>query len=118
MQVLPNHHRRVSMVPGVGGLRMALERGRIIGYDTVRMTFRFTMIDANTAATVDCTISSAAMDQLDGSKKTMPSEREAQFLRLRDKIERLASDLFNKDPTKPARLIRIFYHHITVRKNA
>jgi hypothetical protein len=56
----------------------------------------------------DCTISSAAMDQLGGSKKTMPSEREAQFLRLRDKIERLASDLFEKSPTKPVRLIRIF----------
>jgi hypothetical protein len=38
---------------------MASERGRIIGYDTVRMTFRFTMIDANTAASVDCTIGSA-----------------------------------------------------------
>ena len=67
---------------------MALVRSWIIGYGTVRMTFRFTMIDANTPATVDCTISSAATDQLDGSKKTKPSEREAQFLRLRDKIER------------------------------
>jgi hypothetical protein len=93
---------------------MALERGRIIGYDVGRMTFRFTMIDANTAATVDCTISSAAMDQIDGSKKTMPSEREAQFLRLREKIERIASDLFDKAPMKPDRLIRIFYHHLTV----
>jgi hypothetical protein len=94
------------------GLSMALEQGRIIGYDTVRMMFEFTMIDATTAATVDCTISSAAMDQLDGYKRTKPSEREAQFLRLRPQIERIASDLFNKVQTKPVRSIRIFHHHL------
>jgi len=69
---------------------MALEQGRIIGYDIKRMTFDFTMI-GKAATIINCTISSAAMDQLSGSKRTMPSEREAQFLRL---------------------LIRIFHHHL------
>jgi hypothetical protein len=75
------------------------------------MTFEFTMTDAN-AHFVDCKISSTAMDQLDGAKGTKPSEREAQFLRLRDQIERIASDLFEKVKPKPVRLIRIFHHHI------
>jgi hypothetical protein len=52
------------------------------------------------------------MDQLDGAKGTMPAEREAQFLRLRDEIERIASDLFEKAKPNPVRLIRIFHHHI------
>lgn len=91
---------------------MALGQGRIIGYDTVRMTFEFTMVDASTGTAVDCTISSAAMDQLDGYKRTKPSERGAQFLRQREQIERIASDMFIKAQTKPVRLIRIFYHHL------
>jgi len=44
---------------------------------------------------VNCKISSTAMDQFAGTKGTMPSEREAQFLSLRDGIERIASDLFD-----------------------
>jgi len=91
---------------------MAMERGRIIGYDTERMTFEFTMNDKTTANTVDCTISSATMDPLGGSRGTGPSERERQFLHLRDEIERIASDLFDKALTRPVRLIRIFHHHL------
>jgi hypothetical protein len=90
---------------------MPLERGRIIGYDTDRMTFEFTMTDAK-GNFVDCKISSTAMDQLVGVRGTMPSEREEQFLRLRDEIERIASDLFEKAKPKPVRMIRIFHHHI------
>jgi hypothetical protein len=75
------------------------------------MTFEFTMTDAK-ANFIDCKISSTAMDQLDGAKGTMPAEREAQFLRLRDEIERIASDLFEKAKPNPVRLIRIFHHHI------
>jgi hypothetical protein len=52
------------------------------------------------------------MDQLAGIKGTMPSEREAQFLSLRDGIERIASDLFDKAVPKPVRMIRVFHHHI------
>ena len=95
---------------------MALERGRIIGYDNRRMTFEFTMTDA-TGKLVDCKISSAAMDQLAGGRGTMPSEREAQFLSLRDEIERIASDLFDEALPKPVRMIRIFHHHLRSRPN-
>jgi len=95
---------------------MALERGRIIGYDNDRMTFEFTMTDA-TGKLVDCKISSAAMDQLAGVRGTTPSEREAQFLDLRDEVEHIASDLFDEALPKPVRMIRIFYHHIRSRPN-
>jgi hypothetical protein len=90
---------------------MPLERGEIIRYDVERMTFEFTMLDKANGETVDCKISSAALDQLAGAKGTMPSGREAQFLSLRDGVERIASDLFDK-ATEPVRIIRVFYHHI------
>jgi Protein of unknown function (DUF1488) len=90
---------------------MKLERGRIIGYDTNRMTFEFTMTDAE-GKTVHCKISSTAMDQLDGTKGTMPSERVAQFVKHRDEIERIASDLLDKGVPGPVGLICIFHHHI------
>jgi hypothetical protein len=91
---------------------MPLERGRIIRYDVDRMTFEFTMMDKAQANIVACKISSTAMDQLAGTKGTMPSEREAQFLSLRDGIERIASDLFDKAVPKPVRMIHVFHHHI------
>jgi hypothetical protein len=90
---------------------MTLERGRIIGYDTNRMTFEFTMTDAK-GKMVHCKISSTAMDELAGAKGTMPSERVAQFVKLRDEIERIASDLFDKAVPGPIGLICIFHHHI------
>ena len=89
---------------------MPLERGRIIGYDASRMTFEFTMMD-NTKI-VDCEISSSAMDQLAGTKGTMPDEREAQFMHLRDAIERTASELFDEAMPTQGGTIRIFYHHV------
>jgi hypothetical protein len=90
---------------------MTLERGQIIGYDNNRMSFEFTMTDAK-GKMVHCKISSTAMDELAGFKGTRPSEREAQFLRFRDEIERMASDLFDKGLPGPVGLICIFHHHI------
>jgi hypothetical protein len=90
---------------------MTLERGRIIGYDTNRMTFDFTMTDAE-GKTVHSKIRSAAMDELAGFKGTMPSDREALFLQFRDDIERIASDLFDKGAPAPVGLIHVFRHHI------
>lgn len=52
------------------------------------------------------------MDQLAGTKGTLPAEREVQFLRLRDGIERIASELFDGMPMPPGGKIRIFHHHI------
>jgi hypothetical protein len=92
---------------------MPLEWGRIIGYDASRMTFQFTMEDNTTI--IDCEISGPAMDQLAGTKGTMPTDREAQFLHLQDAIERVASDLFYEGKPRPCGMIRIFYHHIRQR---
>jgi hypothetical protein len=88
---------------------MALTRGRKIGYDVSRMIFEFTMMD-DRAKVVGCEISSAAMDELAGVRGTMPADREAQFLHLRDRIERIASDLFDEMPTSGGK-VRVFYHH-------
>jgi hypothetical protein len=88
---------------------MPLERGRTIGYDVSRMTFEFTMMD-DKAKVVGCEISNAAMDEFAGVRGTMPAEREAQFLRLRHEIERIASSPFDEMPTLGGKT-RIFYHH-------
>ena len=80
---------------------MALTRGRIIGYNTDRMMFEFTMITHDTRV-ITCEISSVAMDHLDGRRGTRPPEREAQFIRLRDAIEKIASGIFKM--TRPSKV--------------
>lgn len=87
---------------------MPLLRGRIIGYDAQRMMFGFTMLTPD-AKTIDCTISSSAMDRLIGKTGFMPNEREALFYSLRDKIEGMASKMFDSKNTSH---IRIFSKHI------
>ena len=89
---------------------MPLVRGRILGYDADRMAFEFTML--NKDQTVPCEISSAAMDELAGKRGTLPAEREAQFLRFRETIERIASENFDSDATVRGPVVRIFAKHI------
>ncbi len=89
---------------------MPLMQGRILGYVVDRMAFEFTML--NRDETVSCEISSAAMDELAGKRGTLPAEREAQFLRLRETIERIASDNFDSDAVVRDALVRIFAKHI------
>jgi len=89
---------------------MPLMRGRILGYDADRMTFEFTMM--HDARIVDCEISSTAMDDLAGEKGVRTNEREAQFRRLRDTIERVASDIFDQRSMSPVETIRIFSKHV------
>jgi hypothetical protein len=89
---------------------MPLTQGRTVDYNANRMMFEFTMLD-DKAHVVGCEISSAAMDQIAGTRGTLPAEREAQFLHLRDRIERIASDLFDEMSMLGGK-IRIFYHHI------
>ena len=91
---------------------MPLTRGTIVGYDSVRMMFRFTMIAPNNTS-IECEISSAAMDLLAATKGTGPTRREALFLRLRDQIERAGSELFDQDSRAP---IRIFAKHFGLSK--
>jgi hypothetical protein len=72
---------------------MALTPGEYGEYDFNRMVVRFTM--KNDQASVACAISTDAMDQLEGSSRTPPAQREQQFMRLRDRIEARAARKFS-----------------------
>jgi hypothetical protein len=72
---------------------MALTQGDFKEYDFNRMVVVFTM--KNDEANVACAISTDAMDQLEGSSRTPPGQREQQFLRLRDRIEARAARKFS-----------------------
>lgn len=89
---------------------MPLTRDKIIGHDLERLAFRFTML--NDGETVDCQISDAAMDDLAGMKGTETSARQAQFLSLRDTIERIASKLYDEAPRFKGYVVRIFTKHL------
>lgn len=88
---------------------MPLTRDRMIGHDNERLAFRFTML--NGADTVECQISDAAMDELAGTRGTESMARQAQFLALRDVVEGIASDMFDRVPVVRGRVIRIFTKH-------
>jgi len=89
---------------------MPLTRDRIIGHDNERLAFRFTML--SNADTVECQISDAALDELGGVKGTESMARQAQFLSLRDAVEGIASELFDKGPCFKGQIVRIFTKHI------
>jgi len=89
---------------------MPLIRDRIVGHDTERLAFRFTML--NDGETVECQISDAAMDELAGARGTENAARQAQFLALRDAIERIASDMFDESQAGKGLAIRIFTKHL------
>jgi phage shock protein A len=72
---------------------MPLTQSHFQEYDFDRMVVRFTM--KNDQASVACAISTDAMDQLDGSSRTPPAQREQQFMRLRDRIEERAARKFS-----------------------
>ena len=72
---------------------MPLTSGAFKEYDFNRMVVVFTM--KNDEASVACAISTDAMDQLEGSSRTPPSQREQQFMRLRDRIEARAARKFS-----------------------
>jgi hypothetical protein len=72
---------------------MPLTQSHFQEYDFDRMVVRFTM--KNDQASVACAISTDAMDQLEGSSRTPPAQREQQFMRLRDRIEERAARKFS-----------------------
>jgi hypothetical protein len=59
------------------------------GYDYDRMIVRFSVMDNDVV--VPCSVSTAAMDDLENCKGANASQREAQFLRLRERIEAQAA---------------------------
>jgi hypothetical protein len=90
---------------------MPLMRGTIEGYDINSMTYIFTMYDQNIP--VKCTISSAALVDLAGDRwKRPPSDRGFQFEQYRDRIELLASAIFDATPITERQTIRIFAKHL------
>jgi hypothetical protein len=89
---------------------MPLTRDKIIGHDLERLAFRFTML--NDGEAVQCQISDAAMDELAGMQGTESSARQAQFLSLRETIERIASDIYDDAPRVQGYVVRIFMRHL------
>ena len=76
---------------------MALQRGEVQGYDFNRMVVEFTML--NQDKVVQCAISTAAMDDLEGKRDVKPHQRVDQFMRLREVIEERASrKFFEEEP--------------------
>ena len=67
---------------------MPLTRGRLIGYEFDRMVMLFSMIDGQRE--IPCAISTSAMDCLESLARSQPNQPEAQFIRLRDRIEERA----------------------------
>lgn len=94
---------------------MPLTRGEIVGHDIERMAFKFTMLNA--AEVVNCQISDAALDDLAGMKGTESFARQAQFVSLRDTVERIASELFDKRPSPNGSVLRIFSKHVATQAN-
>jgi len=68
--------------------------GDVLGYDFNRMVVDFTML--NQGKTVKCAISTAAMDNLEGTHDVKADQRVDQFVRLRDLIEERASRKFSE----------------------
>jgi hypothetical protein len=71
---------------------MALIRGSFVGYEFDRMVVLFSMVDGQRE--IPCAVSTAAMDDLEKPARTKADEREAQFMRLRDRIEERAACKF------------------------
>jgi hypothetical protein len=71
---------------------MALTQGAYQEYDFNRMVVLFTMMNGD--AEVRCAISTGALDDLDKPFKATSAQREAQFLKLRGRIEECAGQKF------------------------
>lgn len=71
---------------------MALTRGSFRSYEYERMVILFSMFDGQKE--ISCAISTSAMDDLESLTRSKPDQREAQFVRLRDRIEEQAARKF------------------------
>lgn len=68
-----------------------LTQGSVKGFEHDRMVMLFSMMNGSTE--ISCAVSSSAMDTLERGQ-AKPDQRDAQFLRLRDRIEQCASRKF------------------------
>jgi len=80
---------------------MPLERGEVQRYDFDRMAVEFTML--NQGKVIMCAISTAAMDNIEGTRDVRPDQRIDQFMRLRDVIEERASRKFFEEQVQADR---------------
>jgi Protein of unknown function (DUF1488) len=80
---------------------MSLQRGEVQRYDFDRMTVEFTML--NQGKVIMCAISTAAMDNIEGTRDVRPDQRIDQFMRLRDVIEERASRKFFEEQVQADR---------------
>ena len=82
-------------------LLQPLRRGEVRGFNFDRMVVEFTML--NQDKVIQCAISSAAMDDLEGKRDLRPHERVDQFMRLREVIEEQASRKFFEEQIRADR---------------
>ena len=80
---------------------MSLQRGEVQGYDFDRMTVEFTML--NQGKVIMCAISTAAMDNIEGTRDVTPDQRVDQFMRLREVVEERASRKFFEEQVQADR---------------
>src|SRR6478752_2806901 len=80
---------------------MPLQRGEVQGYNFNRMAVEFTMV--NQGKVVPCSISTAAMDDLEGRRDVKSDQRIDQFMRLREIIEERASRKFFEEQAQADR---------------
>jgi hypothetical protein len=73
---------------------MSLQQGIVESYDFNRMIVQFTMLDRDKV--ILCAITTAAMDEMEGSRNVGANQRLDQFMRLRAKIEARASSKFEE----------------------
>jgi hypothetical protein len=80
---------------------MPLQRGEVQGYDFDRMTVEFTIL--NQGKVIMCAISTAAMDNIEGTRDVRPDQRIDQFMQLRDVNRRasIAQVLRRESPGQP-----------------
>lgn len=71
---------------------MTLMNSRFIDHEYDRMVVRFSMHDGDKE--IPCAISTAAMDDLENGPRAKPEQREAQFNRLRGRIETHAASKY------------------------
>jgi uncharacterized protein DUF1488 len=80
---------------------MPLQRGEVRDYDFNRMVLEFTML--NESKVILCAVSTAAMDDLEGSRNVSADQRVDQFIRLREVIEERASRKFFQEQAQADR---------------
>jgi hypothetical protein len=80
---------------------MPLQRGEVQGYDFNRMAVEFTMV--NQGQVVQCSVSTAVMDDLERKRDVKSDQRVNQFIRLRDTIEERASQKFFEEQAQANR---------------